>query len=125
MPGMRGGGRRCGVRRFMVPCLLLLLQRGPAHGYGLLNDLSQFGFDPSALDPSLLYRTLRDMEAAGLVTSEWVDESLGPQKRDYAITPWGTENLHHWVEDLRRTRNEIDKLLSACEETLKSQSTRR
>ena len=101
----------------MVPCLLLLLQRGPAHGYSLLDDLSQFGFDPTSLDPSLLYRTLRDMEAAGLVTSRWVDESLGPQKRDYVITPWGAEQLHHWIADLRRTRDEIDKLVSAYENT--------
>ena len=119
------GGRRCGVRRFLVPCLLVLLQRGPTHGYGLLNGLGEFGFDPDRFDPSLLYRTLHDMQAAGLVTSVWVDESLGPQKRDYAITPWGTEQLTQWVEDLRTTREQIDKLLTACEAAITSQSARR
>lgn len=115
MPGGHGGGRRCGVRRFLVPCLLVLLQRGTAHGYSLLSDLAEFGFDVDRFDPSLLYRTLHDMEAAGLVSSIWVDESLGPQKRDYAITPLGSEQLEFWVEDLRATRDQINGLLSACE----------
>jgi PadR family transcriptional regulator, regulatory protein PadR len=115
MPRMRGGRGRCGVRRFMVPCLLLLLQRGPAHGYVLLSDLSEFGFDPSSLDPSLLYRTLRHMEEDGLVVSEWGEQSLGPQRRDYAITRSGLAHLHNWVEDLRCTRSAIDHLLTVYE----------
>ena len=125
MPGGRGGGRRCGVRRFLVPCLLVLLQRGPAHGYSLLSDLGEFGFDVDRFDPSLLYRTLHDLEAAELVSSVWVDDSLGPQKRDYAITPRGTEQLALWVEDLRATRNQIDRLLSACEDAIICQPARR
>ena len=118
MPGVRH--RHCGVRCFLVPCLLLLLQRGPGHGYTLLNELKEFGFDPSLFDPSRLYRTLHEMEAAELVTSKWVDESHGPQKRDYAITPKGIDQLQYWIGDLQRTRDEIDRLLAACENSLKS-----
>ncbi len=118
MPGRRGGGRGCRVRRFMVPCLLVMLHREPAHGYSLLNGLDEFGFHVAALDPSLVYRTLRDMEAAGLVESEWGDESLGPQRRNYAITSLGSKHLDQWVTDLRRTQNEIGKLLAAYEKIL-------
>jgi DNA-binding PadR family transcriptional regulator len=97
--------------------LLVLLRRDQAHGYSLLNDLAEFGFDPEWLDPSLVYRALREMEALGLVTSEWSDESLGPQRRVYRITPAGEEYLAHWIADLRQTRREIDALLTAYDAT--------
>jgi DNA-binding PadR family transcriptional regulator len=98
---------------FLRPCLLVLLQRGRAHGYSLLDGLSEFGFRPGRQDPSLVYRALRDMEADGLVRSRWDDESLGPQRRVYSITRDGLEHLEEWVVDLRRTSQEIGRLLSA------------
>ena len=116
-PGGRGRGRRGGRRRrvmsFLQPCLLVLLDRAPAHGYALLDGLDEFGLGPGQKDPSLVYRALRDMEAAGLVASEWDEESLGPQRRVYRITPEGHRHLAEWVADLKRTRQEIGKLLSA------------
>jgi PadR family transcriptional regulator PadR len=102
---------------FLQPCLLVMLHRGEAHGYSLLNGLDEFGFSPGQKDPSLLYRALRDMEETGLVTSEWdQDSSLGPQRRVYQITPEGEEYLTVWVADLRRTRQEIDALFMAYEQ---------
>lgn len=117
------GGRR-GRRRvisFLQPCLLVMLHRGEAHGYSLLNGLDEFGFNLDRLDPSLVYRALREMEAASLVTSEWGDESLGPQRRVYQITEEGEQALAQWVADLRRTRQEIDHLLTAYEQVLPSE----
>ena len=112
----RGGGRRRRVMSFIQPCLLVMLHRGPAHGYNLLNGLDEFGFNPDQKDPSLIYRALRDMEDIGLVISEWdPDSSLGPQRRVYQITQDGEDFLASWVADLHRTRLEIDALLSAYE----------
>lgn len=121
MPGGMGRGRGCGRRQrrvisFIQPCLLVMLHRGDAHGYSLLNGLGEFGFDLSELDPSLVYRALREMEGAGLVTSEWADESLGPQRRVYHITPQGEAYLAEWAADLRRTQRQIDQLLAAYEQ---------
>jgi DNA-binding PadR family transcriptional regulator len=93
-----------------------MLHQGEAHGYSLLSGLGTYGFNLDRLDPSLVYRALREMEAASLVTSEWGDESLGPQRRVYCITEEGEEALTQWVADLRRTRGEIDHLLAAYEE---------
>lgn len=120
MPGGRGRGRRRRVMSFLQPCLLVLLHRGEAHGYNLLNDLDEFGFNPAQKDPSLIYRALHDMEELGLVISEWdQDSSLGPQRRVYQITPDGEDFLTGWVSDLRRTRQEIDALINAYEEVKK------
>ncbi len=115
----RGGGRRRRVMRFLQPCLLVMLHRGEAHGYNLLNGLDEFGFNPGQKDPSLIYRALREMEEIGLVTSQWdQDSSLGPQRRVYQITQDGEYSLASWVADLRRTRQEIDALIEAYEEVV-------
>jgi PadR family transcriptional regulator PadR len=114
-PGRKGRGRRRRVMSFLQPCLLVMLHRGEAHGYSLLNGLGEFGFNLDRLDPSLVYRALRDMEASSLVASEWADESLGPQRRVYRISEEGEQALAQWVADLRRTRHEIDQLLAAYE----------
>ncbi len=110
----RGRGRRRGmgrVRRFLEPCLLLLLRRGEAHGYKLVNELERFGFDPQELDPSLVYRALRDMEDVAWIHSRTDEESQGPPRRVYELATEGERQLDAWVENLRRTRNDINRLL--------------
>lgn len=122
MPGRRGrgAGRRRRVMSFLQPCLLVMLHRGPAHGYNLLNSLDEFGFNPEAKDPSLIYRALRDLEELDMVNSQWdPDSSLGPQRRVYHITPQGENYLHDWITDLQRTKQEIDSLLQAFEQVRK------
>ena len=113
MPGCKGRGRK--ILRFLQTCLLVVLHREGGHGYALLQALDAFGFPPGSVDPSLVYRALRDMEGAGLVTSEWSDESLGPRRRVYAITPAGEAVLEEWIGELKRTREEIDRLVAAYE----------
>ncbi len=121
-PRGRGRGRRRGRRRrvtsFLQPCLLVLLHREPAHGYALLNELDKFGFNLEVLDPTLMYRSLRDMEGEGLVTSYWDNDSLGPQRRVYSITEQGEAYMKQWVKDLQRTRREIDSVLAAYEKVV-------
>ena len=111
--GRQGGRRRRRVMSFLQPCLLVLLHQRSAHGYDLLDELEKFGFNLDRLDPSLVYRALRDMEGASLVESEWGEESLGPQRRMYRITAEGEGFLGEWIADLQRTRQEIDTLLEA------------
>ena len=116
----RGRGRRRRVMSFLQPCLLVLLHRGKAHGYSLLNGLEQFGFGPGQLDASLVYRALREMEAEGIVTSEWGTDSQGPRRRVYSITPEGRQHLTERMDDLIHTRQEIDHLLATYEQMVPS-----
>lgn len=109
---------------FLQPCLLVMLHRNAAHGYSLLNGLDEFGFDLNQLDPSLVYRALRDMEMAGLVVSEWGEDSLGPQRRIYRITPLGEHHLAEWIEDLRRMRQEIEAVENAYQRIDRHSSSR-
>jgi DNA-binding PadR family transcriptional regulator len=94
------------------PTLLLLLHRGPAHGYTLLEQVREFGL--VGLDPSVVYRTLRDMEAQGSVTSSWDDEQTqGPPRRVYRLTTTGDEALGAWMGDLQAAGQRIAHLLDA------------
>jgi len=112
----RGLGRRRRVMSFLQPCLLFMLHRGQAHGYSLLNQLDEFGFNLERLDPSLVYRALREMEESGWVISSWDEQSQGPQRRVYQILPDGEERLADWIADLRRTHDDINRLLTAYED---------
>lgn len=120
--GKRRKGRRQGVLGFVRPALLFLLARENAHGYALLDGLSEFGFDIDRIDPSLVYRILREMDEYGWVESYMGEESLGPQRRIYRILPEGEDFLAEQINHLRRRRNEIDNLLKAYDqEILKKQ----
>jgi PadR family transcriptional regulator PadR len=54
-------------KNFARPCLLLLLAESSAHGYELIDRLRPFGFEIN--DPASVYKSLRQMETEGLVTS--------------------------------------------------------
>ena len=115
---MRGHGRRnrsLGRRRgrnLLRPTLLFLMHQRPAHGYDLLERLRSFGVED--IDPSLIYRALRDMEKEGYIQSTWDEEKTqGPPRRVYTLTSEGDNSLQYHLEDLRTTRGRIDQLLQA------------
>jgi len=94
------------------PTLLLLLHHGAAHGYTLLEKLGEFGL--GELNPSVVYRALREMEARGWVTSTWDEEQTqGPPRRVYRLTALGDEVLNWWTQDLQETRGIIEHFMSA------------
>jgi len=101
------------------PCLLLLLHRNAAHGYSLLEELKEFGFAEAPIDPSVVYRALRDMEAQGLVTSIWDTTGPGPPRRVYRLTAQGNQRLAWWVADLRETQKALGRFLKAYEEHMR------
>jgi DNA-binding PadR family transcriptional regulator len=101
---------------FLRPALLTLLRRDNDHGYNLLQGLEELGIDIEGMDPSVVYRALRDMEEEGLVQSQWGEESLGPRRRVYSLTGDGEDVVSSWKDDLQRTRDEIDSLLSAMKQ---------
>jgi PadR family transcriptional regulator PadR len=96
--------------RFLEPTLLVVLHHGPAHGYTLIDQLGEFGL--ANMDPSAIYRALRNMEQEGWVASSWNEEQTqGPPRRVYRLTALGDEVLKWWTQDLRDTRRMIDHLL--------------
>lgn len=106
------GGRSRRVARLLEPTLLLLLHQGLSHGYAFLDRLDEFGL--GEIDPSAVYRALRDMETRGWVASTWDDEQTqGPPRRLYRLNPLGDEMLAAWVSDLADTQQIIEHLTSS------------
>ena len=104
---------------FLRPVLLFLLSRENAHGYSLLDGLTKFGFNSKQVDPSLVYRTLRDMEESGWITSHIGKESRGPQRRVYQLQPEGKNYLAELIGGLRIRRDEINNLLKTYDQESK------
>jgi DNA-binding PadR family transcriptional regulator len=75
-----------------------------------LEELDQFGLGD--VNPSVVYRALRDMEERDWVTSTWDEEQThGPPRRVYRLAELGDEVLAWWMKDLEETRALIDHLL--------------
>lgn len=106
------------LRRFLEPCLLLLLHKRDAHGYELAEALKAFGFDErNPVDASLIYRTLRWLERNGMVTSTWdTTSSAGPARRVYHLTETGDRYLAAWMADLRETTRMLNAFLAEYEQ---------
>lgn len=101
LPVHRGWAPAGPRRRWMEPFILVLLAEGPTHGYAIVGQLEDMGVAPGELDFGAVYRTLRDLEAAGHVTSGWSAERSGPQRRDYELTPSGYRLLDEWSAVMR------------------------
>jgi PadR family transcriptional regulator PadR len=112
----RGRGWRRPIRNFLEPCLLLVLRSGKSHGYDLRTELDPYGL--AEINPSLVYRALRDMETQGLVESEWDTETTaGPARRVYSITEAGHSHLRQWAEDLRETDRILHHFFEMVDQT--------
>ncbi|PIC63037.1 poly-beta-hydroxybutyrate-responsive repressor [Sporosarcina sp. P13] len=85
-------------KNFLIPLTLLHLQNLNAHGYELMEKLTQFGIQ--TMDQGNFYRVLRQLEKDGLVTSIWDTSSGGPAKRIYSITEGGEQYLEVWADSL-------------------------
>ena len=80
------------------PCVLLLLAECPSHGYELADRVKGFGFPDSSANS--LYRELRRLEEAGLVSSSWhADQARGPARRVYRLTGPGGDALLGCADD--------------------------
>lgn len=101
-------------RNFLRPRLLLALATRPGHGYELLAELSPTGSE--RIDPGGMYRSLRAMEAEGLVGSAWEPSTEGPARRVYTITATGRDWLERWAESVRDLRVALDDFLDRFDE---------
>lgn len=97
---------------FLQACLLFLLAERPAHGYGLLGRLKEFGLGDT--DVGGMYRILNRFEHDGLVTSSWETGGTGPARKEYRVTPAGVESLRCWAKAIAQNRCFIDRFISRC-----------
>jgi len=103
------------MERLLEICLLLILFDQEGYGYGLIEQLSDFGFTGDDLNIGSLYRSLRKLEDQEMVSSVWEEASCGPKRRVYTITEKGKLDLHNWIPVLKQRKARIEQLIEAYE----------
>ncbi len=112
--GRHGRRQRGRAAHLLEPALLVVLQKGPAHGYALAEQVAALGL--GGLPLRRVYRALQAMEELGWIVSTWdVERTQGPPRRVYALTGEGERVLEQWMTDLRESRDVIDRLLQRRE----------
>ncbi len=108
---VRPGARR---GRWIEPFVLLLVAEGPVHGYSVIGQLNELGLNADGVDVGMVYRTLREFEAEGLVETQWgIDD--GRPRREYRLTARGHEVLEEWVEVMIERRRLVEAFLSRAQ----------
>lgn len=77
-----------------VFAILLILARGPRHGYGMMQALREGSSGERwVVGPATLYRTLKQLERRGWIrgTEGPAGESEGPPRRYYTLTDLGRQ----------------------------------
>jgi PadR family transcriptional regulator PadR len=108
---VRPGGRR---GRWLEPFLLRLVAEGETHGGALITRLDELCLAPDGVDVGMTYRTLREFESEGLVTSAWVTDD-GPPRRTYRLTEAGRVELAGWVSVMRERVRLIEAFLDGID----------
>lgn len=68
--------------------ILLALEGGPLHGYGIIAEVER-GTSGHSLLPNLLYRRLARLTDEGIVHEVEVLSDQDPRRKHYALTPLG------------------------------------
>ena len=97
----------------LASSLLAFLRNFPAYGYQLVRELSKA--DLPAFDSATVYRTLRQLERTGLVSSFWDTSESGPARRMYSLTRAGETFLYLWLDVLSQYQNILQSALDSYE----------
>ncbi|MEU7897437.1 PadR family transcriptional regulator [Nonomuraea sp. NPDC049152] len=83
-----------------VPLALLgLLEREPSHGYDLKRDYDTFFGRGKPLPFGQVYSTLGRLARDGKVTAGQSEPGDGPDRKRYAITPVGKDEVEAWLAE--------------------------
>jgi PadR family transcriptional regulator PadR len=104
--GRNNAANEAWSKNWLVPVLLLMLRQWSSYGYELMEKMSTFGL--SAMNPGTFYRTLRQMEKDGMVSSRWDTSEGGPARRIYSITDAGEAYLNYWAKSLNQYQRMMD-----------------
>ncbi|HEU4758694.1 MAG TPA: helix-turn-helix transcriptional regulator [Dehalococcoidia bacterium] len=97
----------------LASSLLAFLRRWNAYGYQLVQELARAGLP--AFDSTTVYRTLRQLERAGLVSSFWDTSESGPARRMYSLTKAGEAFLELWVDLFGRYQSILRSALDSLD----------
>lgn len=101
------------LSRLSQPTILTLLAQAgePMHGYSIVQKaaLSPM-FGGKKPDATGIYRALKRMEDAGLVTSQWATPEEGAARRMFSLTDKGYRCLRRWIDALACYKLTVEEL---------------
>jgi poly-beta-hydroxybutyrate-responsive repressor len=97
----------------LTTTLLAFLRNWNAYGYQLAQQLASAGLP--AFDSGTVYRTLRQLERTGLVSSFWDTSESGPARRMYSLTKAGDVFLSSWIDVLGRYQAVLQKTIEGLD----------
>jgi PadR family transcriptional regulator, regulatory protein PadR len=87
-------------RRDVFPLLVLhLIQREPAYGNRLIEEIEGITGGVISVNPNTIYPLLRDLEARGLIEGQW-EHPDRRTRRFYSITAAGRKEYERLVDEL-------------------------
>ena len=104
----------------LTTTLLAFLRNWNAYGYQLAQQLAQAGLP--AFDSGTVYRTLRQLERTGLVSSFWDTSESGPARRMYSLTKAGDVFLSSWIDVLGRYQAVLQKTIEGFDREARGDS---
>lgn len=93
--------------------LLAFLKNWNAYGYQLTQQLAEAGMPEC--DSGTVYRTLRQLERSGFVSSFWDTSESGPARRMYSLTKAGEIFLSGWIEALSNYQTILQRALTVLD----------
>ncbi len=89
--------------------LLAFLKNWNAYGYELTQRLAEAGMPE--FDSGTVYRTLRQLEKSGFVSSFWDTSESGPARRRYSLTGPGELWLNGWIATIENYQSVLQNAM--------------
>ena len=95
-----------------VPHALLgLLRESPHHGYDLKQQFDRLFSPDRPLPFGQVYATLARLQRDGRIEPAGVEAGAGPERKQYAITPAGTDEFERWLAEPVKPEPQLQTLL--------------
>jgi PadR family transcriptional regulator, regulatory protein PadR len=103
--------RRDSLRGHLDLLLLATLEKGPAHGYAVIERLRESSGGEFDYPEGTIYPALHKLESEGLVSSRWA-EAGGRRRRVYSLTRRGRVAAERRAADWERFANAVRAVIA-------------
>ena len=93
--------------------ILRTLSLTPLHGYGIARRIERVSEDGFKVNPGSLLTSLKRLERAGFVESEWRSTENARRAKYYSLTRAGVRRLERETADWHRRSAAVARLLGA------------
>jgi PadR family transcriptional regulator PadR len=104
------------IRGHIDTIVLGLLERQDRYGYEIVKEVAALSDGEYELKEPTLYSAFRRLEKQQLISSYWGQESQGGRRKYYAISEKGRTTYQRNLDDWKRARRLIDRLVTGADE---------